>query len=96
MIDNLSWSAALGCGRRPKKRVKLESLNGHTTLHESIQHDHLDKLALVIKMFVAFGSIPCLWKVSVDGISPSLHTSSGGVFCEGRCRCCISTHPVAA
>ena len=66
MVDNMSWSCPAEGARSEgwsKKRRRVESVNGHTVLGETIKHDHLDELMLAIKEYhEKMGAPPALWK----------------------------------
>ena len=70
MVDNMSWSCPAEGAKSEgwsKKRRRVESVNGHTVLGETIKHDHLDELMLAIKVYhEKMGVQPGLWKADID------------------------------
>ena len=49
-IDNFSWCAPEQTyGRQTAAQKRAGSVNGHSTAHEKLQHDHLDKLAAMVR-----------------------------------------------
>ena len=50
-----------------KKRKRLCSVNGSTVVPETIQHDHIDQLAVVLKgARERYGALPGIFKADVD------------------------------
>ena len=68
-VDHLSWSVAPD-GKPSfytKRQQKEHSVNGCTVVPVEISHDHIDKLALVMKSFIGHMSVlPGLFKADVN------------------------------
>ena len=43
-IDNFSWAPKTMKGKRTRKEMKADSINGHYAVPIDIKHDHLDML----------------------------------------------------
>ena len=69
-IDHLSWSApqdGVPMRERTRKRQKLGSVNGHVSMPEQIQHEHLDDLFAATRVFMdSVGELPELYKADID------------------------------
>ena len=68
-IDHMSWSVAPdGVGAyHTRKKQGQHSVNWCTVLPESIHHDHIDLLMIVVKKFRSmFNELPGLLKADVD------------------------------
>ena len=101
-VDNFSWAAKWkvgdgACAARPsKKRLKVESVNGHTFPQEKLKHETLDELVVAMKQFwKCVGVPPALWKADIDSafrrvpIKPAHRWACGIAFkVDGQVRPC--------
>ena len=71
-VDHLSWSATGGS----RKKMKLDSINGHCFPTEKLSHDHLDMMMAAVKLFIEYVLFSCASSLSF--------VHSPAIFCSGK------------
>ena len=85
-VDHFSWSApAEGAPRRAgKRRMKEDSINGHTVLPEKLAYDHIDGLIDVARQFLTDMEVCPVCACCGPGVA--LHLLCGGLVVAGGSR----------